>query len=377
MEFTVSKADLSRALSVTQNAVAKKTTMPILSNVLISAAENLVRISATDLEITAEVRAQAKVKKKGSTTVSSRMFSDIVRELPDGDITIKLCEAERIEITAGKSKFKVIGTSSDEYPSLPGATLSPRASISAAQLAEMINKTIYSVSVDDTRINLTGVCMEVVSESKGKKGGNKVIRMVATDGHRLAMITRPADGLDFQGRAIVPRKGLAEVRKIVEAQGESEVRIDVNEGFFILEAGETRVAVRLADAEYPNYEGVIPKDKGERAKIAAGDLVQALRRAALMVSDQGKCIRMDFSKNLVRISGNSPELGEATEELPVQYQGGDLSIGFNAGYLLDFAATSPSEGSILLELNGELAAGKLFVDGDESYLGIVMPMRLN
>jgi DNA polymerase III subunit beta len=376
MELTLTKEALNQALSITQSIVAKKTTMPILANVLLSVSEGQLRVSATDLEITAVVSAQAKVKSKGSTTVNGKILADLVRELPDGDITLKLSDGERLEITAKGSKLKIVGISAEEYPSLPGVLFEPKTKISSKQLLEMITKTLYAVSTDETRFNLNGVCFEIVPEGKGKKTNN-TLRMVATDGHRLAMITRPAGSLDFQGRVIIPRKGLSEIRKVLNPEQETPVGIEIKEGFLILESGETRISMRLVDAEYPNYEQVIPKEKGIIAAIPITELSQALRRAALLVSDKGKCVKMEFSPGLLRISSSSPELGEGVEELPIQYTGKPLNIGFNALYILDVATSLGEAQTLNIELTGELGPGKFFGEGDESYFGIIMPMRLS
>jgi len=376
MELTLSKEALNRALSITQSIVAKKTTMPILSNVLLSVADGQLRISATDLEITAVVSAPAKVKTKGSTTVNGKVFADLVHELPEGDITLKLTEGERLEIKAKGTKLKIVGVSSEEYPSLPGIVLEPKAQMSSKQLLEMITKTLYAVSTDETRFNLNGVCFELVTEGKGPKAANS-LRMVATDGHRLAIITRPAGNLSFQGRAIVPRKGLSEIRRVLDPESDKPVGIELKEGFLIIESGDTRISMRLVDAEYPNYDQVIPKEKGVIASIPTTEVGQALRRSALLVSDKGKCVKMEFATESLKISSSSPELGECVEELPIKYAGEALTVGFNALYILDIAASLGQAQTLNIELSGELGAGKFFAEGDESYFGIIMPMRLN
>ncbi len=376
MEITVTKEALNRALSLMQSVVAKKTTMPILSNVLLSATDGSVNVSATDLEITAVIRLEAKVKSKGSTTVNAKVLADIVRELPEGDITLKLTEGERLEIVCKKAKLRMIGISAEEYPSLPGVVLEPRSKISSKQLLDMINKTLYAVSVDETRFNLNGVCFEILNSSKGKKG-DASLQLVATDGHRLAMITRPAGTLDFQGRAIAPRKGLAEIKKIINPEEDVEIGLDIQEGFLVVESNDTKLSMRLVDGEFPNYEDVVPKKKGQIIKVNSEELAQALRRSALMVSDRGKCVKLEFGKNKLKISSSSPELGDAVEEIECHNEKDALSVGFNALYLLDFVSSVSEAQSVVLELNGELGAGRFYADKDESYNAIVMPMRLN
>jgi DNA polymerase-3 subunit beta len=378
MDITISKAELSRALYLTQSIVERKTTMPILVNVLLSASDGELRLSATDLEITAVTSAKASVKSGGSTTVNAKIFSDIVRELPETDLHIKLTEGERLEITANSSKLRIIGASAQEFPSLPGIGFKVESKVDARQLSEMINKTIYAVSTDETRFNLNGVCFEMIAGEKGEKSkkSTKSLRMVATDGHRLAMITRPIGNLDFAERVIVPRKGLSEIRKLLDSAGDGDVGIAVRDGFLVLESRDTKISVRLIDGEFPDYSQVMPKSKGGYAAVDGNELQQALKRAVLLVSDKEKSVRLDFSAGRLRISTSSPELGDASEELPLKYEGKQLSIGFNARYLIDMVSSLGESKTMALELNGELGPGKFYSDGDESYIGIIMPMRL-
>ena len=374
MEFTVSKAELNRALYLTQSIVERKTSMPILVNVLISANAGKLKISASDLDVTALTTAKAEIRSPGSTTLNARVFADIVRELPEGDVTFKLGEGERVEIFAQNARLKMIGVNAEEYPPLPGVSLPTKNKISAAQLLEMIEKTLYAVSFDETRYNLNGVCFELIG-SKGKKG-EQSLRMVSTDGHRLALITRPVKGLAFEERVIVPRKGLSEVRKIVDGLGDKEVGFDIVEGFLVVETGDSKLAMRLIDGEFPDYNAVMPKDKGVEALVPNVPLVQCLRRVALMVTDKNKCVTLDFSKNRLRISSSSPELGEANEEIEITYNGKPLSVGFNAIYLLEIAASLKENQNVIIDLHGELGPGVFHAEGDDAYTGVVMPMRL-
>ncbi|RIL09371.1 MAG: DNA polymerase III subunit beta [Proteobacteria bacterium] len=375
MEFTIERSELSRGLQITQSAVARKTTMPILANLLLSAEKDGLKILASDLEITAVSTVKAEVKKSGSTSVNARIFSEIVRELPDGQVNFKLTEGERLELVSKGSRFKMVGISADEFPNVPGLAVETKARFPAGMLTEMINRTIYSSSTDETRFNLNGICFEIASgDAKKEKNKESSLCMVATDGHRLAMITRPANGLDFSGRAIVPRRGLAEIRRVLESQ--QEVGLSIHEGFFVIEANDFKVSMRLIDGEFPDYSQVIPKDTGAMASVKAADLAQALRRVMLMVSDREKCVRMTFAPENLRISSSSPELGEASEELPIRYQGDVLTVGFNAVYVHDVAAALGEEQNLIIELHGELGPGRFSVENDESTIGIVMPMRL-
>lgn len=385
MEITIPKSDLSKLLHVTLAIAEKKSTMPILGNLLLNAEEKSFKVTGSDLEITAVASSQASVKKPGAITVSAKVFGDLVRELPDGEITIRATDRDRVEVIAGSSQLKIVGVSADEYPVPPGLSLKTRCRLPASTLSEMINKTLYAVSLDEGRYNMNGVCLEVLG---GTAAG---LRMVATDGHRLALITRPIDGVDFTGltvkggkksatatdHVIVPRKGLAEVRKALETAGESPVGVDVSEGFLVVEGPAWKLVVRLLDSEFPNYEQVIPKTIGSKAVVLSSNLAQALKRVSLVVSDKNKGVRLDFSENLVRITSSSPELGEALEEVQVQYSGKDFSVGFNARYVLDVLSTLAEHQPFVLELNGETGPGKFYAESDESCIGIVMPLRLD
>lgn len=372
MEFTIAAPDLHKALQMVQSIVEKRTTMPILSNVLLSANQDQLRISATDLEITAAIDVPAKVAKKGSTTVNAKVFADLVKELPEGNVEIKLGDAERLEIKAGATNLKIVGVSSDEYPALPGLGFEVKARLEPQQLLDMIHKTVHAMSSDETRYNLNGICFEM---HQGGKKSASLLRLVATDGHRLSLVSRPCGNLELKERIIVPRKGVMEMRKILE-DTKGDIGVAFEEGFLVLQNQAAKVSIRLIDGEFPDYNQVIPKEAGVLAKIGVKQLSQALRRVALLVTDKSKCVRFDFSKGRLRLSSASPELGEATDELEIDYQGKPLSVGFNAKYLADFASALTEENTLVIELNGELGPGKFAIEGDESFLGIIMPMRL-
>jgi DNA polymerase-3 subunit beta len=386
MEITIPKVELAKLLHVTLAMAEKKATMPILANVLLNAENKTFKVTASDLEITAIASCSAAVKKDGSITVSAKVFGDLVRELPDGDVTIKASERNRIEVVAGSSKLKIVGVGAEEYPVPPGLALQTRCKIPAPTLVEMINKTLYAVSLDEGRYNMNGVCFELSKERKTTS-----LRMVATDGHRLAFITRPIEGIEFTGlstkgsktgesaveQIIVPRKGLAEVRKALETAGDVSVGVDVSEGFLIVESPSWKLVVRLLDSDFPNYEQVVPSAPGNKITVLSTHLAQALKRVSLVVSDKNKGVRFDFFTNLLRISSSSPEVGEAQEEVEVQYTGKDFSVGYNARYVIDLLAAVSENQPFVMDLSGESGPGKFYVESDESCFGVVMPLRLD
>jgi DNA polymerase-3 subunit beta len=386
MEITIPKVELSKLLHITLAIAEKKSTMPVLGNLLLQADDSSFKITASDIEITAVASSKATVRGKGSITVPAKMFGELVRELPDGDVTLKAGDRDRIEITAGSSKLKIVGTSSDEYPIPSSLSLDTKCKLSAQTLVEMINQTLYAVSLDEGRYNMNGVAMELIQESKALS-----LRMIATDGHRLALITRPLQGVDFTGltakgskksegtsdHVIVPRKGLAEIRKALETVGDVAVGVDVINGFLVLESSSWKLVVQLLDSEFPNYEQVLPKGDGTKVAVLSSQLAQALKRVSLVVSDKNKGVRLDFFKNMIRVSSSSPELGEAQEELEVDYKGKDFSIGFNARYVIDALATAGESQPYILELSGESGPAKMYAESDESAIAIVMPLRLD
>lgn len=363
MKAFISKTELISGLSLIQTAAEKKTTMPILSNLLITAKEGEVTIASTDLEITSSATLKAEVNKRGSTTVNSKLFLDIARELPEGEVQLELSDNERLTLTSKRSKFTMNGVSSEEYPGLPGISLEIKDKIKSTELLRLIDRTLYAVSSDDTRYNLTGVCFEPLENGT---------RAVATDGHRLSLDFCTA--LKLNEKVIVPRRGLLELKKLLELS--DEIGLVIREGFLVAESLKYRLAVRLIDGEFPDYAQVIPSDKGSLAEIPTEELTHSLRRVVLLATDKTKCVKLDFDKENLFISSSSPELGEAKEEIPINYAGKRISVGFNARYMLDFLASVSEHQTIVIELHGELGPGKFFVRESEGYLSIIMPMRL-
>lgn len=386
MEITIPKTELSKLLHITLAIAEKKSSMPILGNLLLKADGGLLNVTASDLEVTAVASGSTSIKKPGSITVGAKVFGDLVRELPDGDVTVRAADRNRVEVIAGPSKLKIVGVGAEEYPVSAGLDLKTKCKIPAPTLIEMINKTLYAVSMDEGRYNMNGVCLEIAKEGK-----TTALRMVATDGHRLALITRPIDGVEFSGlslksnkegqgvvdHVIVPRKGLAEIRKALETAGDVPVGVDVRDGFMVVEGPAWKLVVRLLDSEFPNYGQVLPKSDGTRITVLSSLLAQALKRVSLVVSDKNKGVRFDFFKGLVKISSSSPEVGEALEDLEVQYNGKDFSVGFNARYIIDVLSAVSENQPFVMELNGETGPGKFYAEADESSIGIVMPLRLD
>ncbi len=368
MKFSVNQSDLNKAITACINLVAKRSTMPILSNFLISASDKKLEIFASDIDLSALAKIPAKVGRAGSTTVNAKIFSDVIRELPEGDVNIDLGANERVEISCAGSRFKLNGISAAEYPSLPGMALKGLVKVPASVLSEAISLTLYCSSMDETRFNLNGVCFEI--------GSDKTLTFTATDGHRMSMLSRKVKGLNFDGKKIVPRRGLLELKKILAGLEDSEVGIAMEEGFFILETDALKFSMRLIDGEFPDCTQVLPKNEGHKAMIRAGDLTSSLKRMMLVVADKEKGVRLSFGDNELQLDSSSPNLGEAGEKVNLEYQGKPLTMGVNAQYLLEAVQAFGEDSQICLELYGELAPIKISRGADDSALAIVMPMRI-
>ena len=371
MKISLEQSELQNALSTCLNVVEKKATMPILTNVLLTAKENCLTISATDLEITAVINVPAETSGSGATTVNAKIFGDIVRELPEGKVNLELADGERLSIKAGGANLKINGVSAEEFPSLPGIGINVTTSISATQFLDMINKTIYAASSDETCFNLTGVYFCKVEEA-----GQDCLRLVSTDGHRLAIITRPLGELKVEQGVIVPKKGLSEIRRFLADLADAEIGIGLQDGFLIIDTQDAKFSMRLIDGEFPDYQQVIPKETTSTAKVDSVLLSKALRRVSLLVTDKMKGVRLNFASNSLKISSSSPELGEADEEISIEYQGDPVEVGFNAVYLQDIAASLGEDQQLEIELSGSLGPGKLLAASDPGYYAVVMPMRL-
>lgn len=372
MNFSVSKENFSHLLYLASTIVERRTTMPILANVNLTAEEGRIRLAATDLEISLIGEAEATVKAPGSITVAAKVLYDIVRELPSDTVNIHLSKGQRVEIEAGQSRFRINGISSDEFPTVAGTTLTNPTAVDAAKLFEMLDKTAFCVSIDETRYNINGVCIESIGGLN--KSDKSLLRFVATDGHRLALIDRPAEGLTIKENIVLPRKGIQEIKKLLEGN-DGVVYVGMNEGFFTVQSGKETLGVRLIDGQFPDYRQVIPVDTTTKIQVSRSELFAAVKRVSLVTTDKSKTFKFRLvDKNLV-ISSSSPEYGEASESLNVSQEGSDITIGFSAKYVIDLLGAMSNAENITIKLNGELGPGVFTGSDDDLYTCIVMPMR--
>lgn len=372
MEFTVSKADLVRELSLSQGVVEKKTTIPILSNVLLEAAGDRVSLTATDLELGIRCSCPARVKKEGAGTVPARKLLDYVRLLPEGDVHMKFLENHWASITSGRSRTRIAGMSRESFPELPEMP-EKIAQIPVRTLSSMISRTAFAISMEESRFTLNGALLVMRPEG---------LTMVATDGHRLAFVQASAaesGQVDKQFRALIPKKAMAELVKLADEAGEDGTAVfagDDNHLFF--QVGHRLLITRKLTGNFPDYERVLPKDHQHVAKLQKDEIRSAIERVAQFADERSRAIRVQFSNGEVKVFSSSVETGESEESVPSEYQGPDLEIGFNAQYLLDFLRAIPQD-HVAFELKDQKSAGEMKPAGEgvaEHYRYVVMPMRI-
>src|SRR5690348_7315763 len=370
MEFTVKKYDLLEELELTQGVVERKTTIPILSNLLCETKGNRLTITATDLELSIRTSCEAKIKKEGAGTIPAKKLLDLVRLLPDGEIRFKLLENHWVQITCDRKTYKLVGMSKDNFPALPDF---PHAlvKIPAKLLASVIAKTTFAISMEESRYTLNGALLVLKPNS---------ITMVATDGHRLAMVEtdHKFEGFSTETRVLVPKKAMSEVQRLAaEAGDEASVEFAQDESHLFFQFDGRLLTCRKLTGQFPNYEAVLPRDVNKTVVIERGELQDSLRRVSQLADQRSHAVKFMLAKEGLEISASSPEYGEAKEAIEKEFNGEPIAIGFNAQYLLDFLSAA-AEGPISFELKDEQSAGQLRPLGDESsrYRYVVMPMRI-
>lgn len=369
MNLTIAKDQIIAGLQAVQNVVSNRTTLPILSNVLMRAEKDHVEFTATDLDVTVACPVEAKVSKPGATTVPVKKLFGIVRELNGGEIEIETDEKNVTSIRCGSSYFKINGLSAEEFPPLPKFKDDKKVSLQQETVHSMLKKTAFAVSTDESRYVLNGI---FISLKEGK------MTLVATDGRRLALVDEEVEVSEkSSGEFIVPAKAVNELNRLLQEKGQVEIKFGENQASFALkdEKGFSVLLItKLIEGNYPNYRQVIPGEAKERIALGREELLQALRRAEIMTSEKANSIKMAFGKNQLAITANSPEVGEARETLAVNYKGKEIAIAFNPRYLIDPLAAL-SEDEVFIELIDELSPGVLKINGP--FLYVVMPMRLS
>jgi DNA polymerase-3 subunit beta len=370
MELTLNSRELAQAVSICASASAKKTAMPILYNVLLTAEDSKLYVRGTDGDLSIKMSVPAKIKSPGSITIKATLLNDVLRELPDTELKFSLGERGRVDITCAGAKVKLVGQAADEFPGLSGTALEPKGKIAARDIVEMINKTLYSTSPDETRIAIAGICFEYLAAEKS-------VTMVATDGHRLSLIKRKGLGFSSKTKVVLSKRSVTELKKILSAESELPVALDVQDGYLICETPTAKFAAKLVDADFPSYDKVVPAGSSSAASVNRKSFISSLRRAALLSPEKSKASKMHFNEGELTVTSLAPDIGEATEKLEIEYTGAPTTVGFNAQYLLEFCEACSDAETVRLELNGSTGAAKLCTDADESFFGVIMPMRLN
>jgi DNA polymerase-3 subunit beta len=372
MEFTVNKADLVRELSLSQGVVEKKTTIPILSNILLEARGDRLYLTATDLELGLRTSCPAKVKTEGAGTIPARKLLDYVRLLPDAEVTVKFGENNWANFTCGRSRTRIAGMSRESFPELP-AMPETIAELPVKQLSAMIARTMFAISMEESRFTLNGALLLLAE---------KTMTMVATDGHRLAYVQRPNDTAlagTIAYKALVPRKAMGEITKLAdEALADAKAKFGGDDNHLFFEFGQRLLITRKLTGNFPDYERVLPQDNIHIARLSKDEIKGAIERVAQFADERSRAIRVQFTTGEVKVFCSALETGESEESVTSDYSGPDLEIGFNAQYLMEFLRAVPQE-QVAFGLKDQKSAGELQpvgADAQEQYRYVVMPMRI-
>lgn len=368
MKLRVDKEEIQKGLQNIQGIVERKTTMPILSHFLLKV-NKTTSITATDLDIAFSRPLRSEIMKKGSLCIPARKLLEIAKEVEE-DLTLESQENNWLQITSGKSTFKLMCLSEEEYPTLPEVSHTEEVVLDISSVQTMIEKTVHAIGDSDTRYTLNGLLMHFLP---GKK---KIeLRVIGTDGHRLSYVSRGFEGkLPDEKKIILPKKAALELKRLFE-ENEGEVRIGLDKNHVFFTIGETIFTSRLIEGNYPNYEQVIPQDNEKKAVFERDPFSKALRRAAIMSRERTNAVRFDLEQGKLTLISQNPDVGEAREEIATQYKGEPISIGFNVRYLLDAIQVMEGE-AIELDIHDSLSPTLLREEGGEDFKCVVMPMRI-
>jgi DNA polymerase-3 subunit beta len=373
MELYIDRDALGRGLARIQGIIERRTTHPILSHVLLHARGDVLRLTATDTEVGYVGEVAANVSSGGEVAVDAASLFQIVRALPEATVHLHLVDGQRLEVRSGRSRFKLLGVAAEEYPALPPFEKQATARLEEGELARLVEQVQFSIATEDVRWGINGAHLEEV-----ERDGQRRLRFVATDRHRLACAEAPFEGdTRFTPRMLVPRKALAVLKKLLEG-GSGSVELDFGEGALQLRrAGET-FWFRLLDGEFPDYKAVVPRDDKHRAVVRRNDLAATLRRVAILVPDRARPVRFAFSESELQVEVHNVDRGEVQESVAIELDGDAITVGFNARYLLEILGVLRGD-LVVLELAHPLAPClvKEQGDGEDQAFFVVMPMRLD
>ena len=363
MKFKITKEKFIEGLSQVQHVVSTRTTLPILSNVLMEAKNGEVRLTTTDLDVGVRGSVSAEIETEGATTLPARKLATIIRELPTSEIDFEVDENNIAQIDAGPSFFKILGLSEDEFPPLPDFDGAMEYTVSQKVLKEGLKKTSYAISTDETRYVLNGILC-------GFK--NQQLNLVATDGRRLAMVDADLEFPDSQEREfIVPTKAVNELQRLLADAG--DVKISVSDSQIAFELNGYLLTSKLIEGNYPNFRQVIPGDAKHRVTMDRETLRETVHRVSLLTSDKSSSIKFSFTEDNVEIMANSPDVGEARESLPIAYKGEDMQIAFNPDFMMAPLRNLDTD-EVHLDLIDEMSPGVIRIN--EPFLYVLMPMRV-
>ena len=364
MEVHVDRDALLRGLQMVHNIVEPRQTMPILANVLLEAEGEGLRLTGTDLEVGVRVSTPARVATAGAVTISARKLLDIIKELPSASLSLKVQENAWVALRCAGASYKLVGLPAEDFPPVAPSATASWITVDGKVLRAMVERTLFAVSHDESRYALNGVLF-VFTESE--------MRLVATDGHRLALAARPLAAVKGSLSGIVPRKAVQEIARIV-GSGE-DVEVAVGENQFMLRMPNVLLVARLIEGTFPNYEQVVPKSHPHHILVSRAEITSALRRVSVLSEERTKPVKFGLSPGLLKLSAYSPDFGEAEEQMEVQYAGEEMTIGFNSRYMLDALAAQESE-QVMLDVKDAMSPGVVKSFEDEGSLCVIMPMRI-
>jgi DNA polymerase III subunit beta len=371
MELKIQKQSLLDGLQMVQGIIEKRSSMPILSNVLLQTDEEGIYLIATDLQVGIRIKCPATIIDSGGISITARKFFEIVREFPDEEIYIKLKENNKLFISCQGSQFTISGLPAIDYPPLPEIELKQMITLEGSLLKDMIQRTIISVSLDEGRYNLSGIYFEYLD-----KDGKNVLRMVSTDGHRLTLMDKEIEPLVegvFTKGVLLPRKAVSEILKILEKPG--PVQIGFKDTFGVFKKEDTLMIMRLLESNFPDYSLVLPKKKEKVVSIPKDNLMDTMKRMGVLSTDKYKGVKFSLTKGNLEILSVNPEIGEAKESIPLEYKGSSLNVGFNARFFIDALQVMDSE-NIILEFNEAVSPALLSGEKEPGFLALIMPMKL-
>lgn len=365
MEIRVKRSEFLNELAPMQGIVERRTTIPVLSHILLRGEADRLHLAATDLDVSLTTSCPAEVEGSGGIAVQARKFLEIIRAVVGEDVKLVLEDEKRLSIVAGKSRFKINGLSPADFPTLPDVGDHDGTELPFAQLKAMIGKVIFAVSSEESRFQLNGALFKLKQDA---------LEMVATDGHRLALVENELEGAREQEGVLVPRKALQELLRF---EGEDKVSFRRGEHHLSFRVGRRELICRILEGTFPDYDRVIAKDNDKQATFESKNLSDAIQRVALLTGDRARAVSLQFDSETLVISAANPDLGEAAEEVTCEYGGGELRLGVNPDYMAQFLSALETE-KVMLEMKDEntQCIGVPVEGQDRRYLCVIMPMRI-